>query len=366
MQVEKVTVDVLRVPVEQSYIAAGRSVDANWHVLARVTTTEGIQGIGYIVYPRQDLMMAVAAATRELGASLIGATVLDVEATWEGLVKRGSWVGPGGLLHCAIAPLDIALWDAAGKVLGQPLYRLLGGYRDRLTVYASDGLWYNLSLDQLAATATAYAGDGFTAVKLRLGGERSPQAEVQRVRAVRQAVGAEVQILVDGTERWNRAQALQVGRALQAAGIAWLEDPIHHQDLEGLAQLSSVLEVPVAGGEHLYLLRDFRDLLQARAVDIAIVDLARIGGITPWRKVAALAQAFDTLVCGHVVPEMHVHLLAAIPNAFMVEYVPRSAAILSNMPVPENGQLIAPQGPGLGLLLDEVAVQRYQVKAESH
>lgn len=361
MRVDKVNVDVLRVPVDQAYVAAGRSVDANWHVLARVGTTDGIEGFGYIVYPRQDLMRAVAAATQELGASLLGAEVLDVEATWAALVKRGSWVGPGGLLHCAIAPLDIALWDAAGKTLGQPLYRLLGGYRDRIAAYASDGLWYNLSLDEVAAAASHHASQGFRAVKLRLGGETQPAAEVQRVRAVRQAVGPDVQILVDATETWNRPQALQTGRALQEAGIAWLEDPVNHQDLEGLSQLSSLLEVPVAAGEHLYGLREFRDLMQARAVHIAIIDLARIGGITPWRKVASLAQAFETLVCGHVVPEIHVHLLAAVPNACMVEHVPRSASILCEMPVMENGQMVAPQLPGLGLSLDEGAVQRYRL-----
>lgn len=361
MRVEKVVVDVLRVPVDQTYLAAGRSVDANWHVLARVGTTDGIEGIGYIVYPRRDLMTAVATATRELGESLLGAEVLDVEATWAALVKRGSWVGPGGLLHCAIAPLDIALWDALGKTLGQPLYRLLGGYQDRIAAYASDGMWYNLSLDDVAAAARHHVTQGFRAVKLRLGGEARPAAQAQRVRAVRQAVGPDVQILVDATESWQRPQALQTGRALQEAGIAWLEDPIHHQDLEGLSQLSSLLEVPVAAGEHLYGLRNFRDLMQARAVNIAIIDLARIGGITPWRKVAALAQAFETRVCGHVVPEIHVHLLAAIPNACMVEYVPRSAAILAEMPAIEDGRMVPPPAPGLGLSLDEVAVQRYRL-----
>ncbi len=361
MRVTDVAVEILRVPVEQAYIAAGRSVGANWHVLARVTTSDGIQGIGYIVYPRQDLIPAVAAATRELGEHLVGTNVLEVEAAWASLIKRGDWVGPGGLLHCAVAPLDIALWDAAGKVLGQPLYRLLGGYRDRLTAYASDGLWYNLSLDALAVSAERHVAQGFQALKLRLGGEANADAEAERVRIVRQAVGSEVKILVDGTETWDRPQALQTGRALQAEGIAWLEDPIHHQDLSGLSQLTATLEVPVAGGEHLYQLRAFRDLLQNRAVNIAIIDLARIGGITPWRKVAALTQAYETPVCGHVVPEIHIHLLAAVPNSLMVEYVPRSAAILREMPALEAGHMLAPQAPGLGLELDEAAVQRYRV-----
>ena len=125
MKVTAVSVEVLKVPVDRPYIAGGRAVDANWHVLARITTSDGVQGVGYIVYPRPDLMSVIAGAARELGEHLLGLSVLEAEAAWEVLARRGDWVGPGGLLHCALAPLDIALWDAAGKTLGQPVHRLL-------------------------------------------------------------------------------------------------------------------------------------------------------------------------------------------------------------------------------------------------
>jgi L-alanine-DL-glutamate epimerase-like enolase superfamily enzyme len=155
---------------------------------------------------------------------------------------------------------------------------------------------------------------------------------------------------------------MQAGRALQEAGITWLEDPVHHHDIVGLARLAEALDVSVTGGEHLYHLTAFREMFQARAVDIAILDLARVGGITPWRKIAALAQAYQVPVCGHVVPEVHVHLLTAVPNGHLVEYMPRSAAIVQNMPVLEDGQLVAPSAPGLGITLDETAVARYRVQ----
>jgi L-alanine-DL-glutamate epimerase-like enolase superfamily enzyme len=361
MKITAVAVEVLKVPVAQSYTAGGRQIDGNWHVLARVTTVDGIAGFGYIVSLREDLVAAVAQATRELGAHLVGAHVLEAEAAWAHLARLGSWVGPGGLLHIAMAPLDIALWDAAGKTLGQPLYRLLGGYRDRLPAYASDRLWYSLSLDELADSARQHVAQGFRSVKLRLGKEMSPEAEAQRVRTVRQAAGADVRILVDATESWDRAQATRTGRRLQEEGIAWLEDPIDHRDLAGLAHLAGLLETPVAGGEHLYEITAFREMLQARAVDIMIIDLARVGGITPWRRIAALAQAYHVPVCGHVIPEIHVHLLAAIPDAFMVEYVPRSAPILRQMPTLDDGCLVASTAPGLGLELDEAALARYRV-----
>jgi L-alanine-DL-glutamate epimerase-like enolase superfamily enzyme len=361
MKVTHVAVDLLQVPVERSYTAAGRQVGANWHVLARVTTADGIQGSGYIVYPRGDLMAAIAQATRELGEQLIGCQVMEVEAAWQRLARYGNWVGPGGLLHCAMAPLDIALWDVAGKTVGQPVYRLLGGYRDRLPAYASDALWYSLSLDELAASARQHASQGFQGVKLRLGKEARAEDEVRRVQTVREAVGSDMRIMVDATESWDLSQAMRTGHALQDAGVVWLEDPVQHQDLEGLAQLARALEMPVAAGEHLYQLADFQRLLQARAVDVVILDLARVGGITPWRRIAALAQACQTPVCGHVVPEVHVHLLASVPNGHLVEYMPRSAAILRSMPTLEDGSLVVPQAPGLGIELDEVAVRRYRV-----
>src|SRR5712692_1000221 len=359
VKITEVAVDVLSVPVARPYGAGGRQVTGHWHVLARLTTSDGVQGHGYIVALRQGLVAAVAQATRELSSQLVGMHVLEVEAAWERLASVGDWVGPGGLLHYAIAPLDIALWDAAGKTLGQPLYRMLGGYRDRLPAYASDRFWYSLSLEELAASAKASVGQGFTAVKLRLGHEANPHDEARRVAAVREAVGPNVKILVDATESWDINQAIRTGRVLQEAGIFWLEDPVAHQNVAGLSRIASHLEVQIATGEHLYQLGEFARLFQERATGIAIIDLGRIGGITAWRRVAALAQAHHVPVCGHVLPEVHVHLLASIPNGYLVEYVPRSAGILQSMPALEDGCLVAPQSPGLGLALDADAVRRY-------
>jgi L-alanine-DL-glutamate epimerase-like enolase superfamily enzyme len=361
VKITAVDVSVLRVPVDRPYVAGGRAVDANWHVLARITTSDGVVGVGYVVYPRPDLMTTIGHAARELGEHLIGMSALEPEAAWEKLARRGDWVGPGGLLHIALAPLDIAVWDATGKTLGQPLHRLLGGYRDRLPTYASDGLWVSLSPQELGESAKRHVADGFGAVKLRLGKEATPEAEARRVQAVRDAVGPSVRIMVDAVESWTLARARRTGRLLQEAGIAWLEDPVHHSDVAGLAALRSRLDVPIAAGEHLYHLDAFRQLLEAQAVDVVILDLARVGGVTPWRKIAALAQAHRIPVCGHVVPEVQVHLLSAVSNGHMVEYVPRSAGILKAMPRIENGELVAPPAPGLGLELDEASVRRHRV-----
>lgn len=262
----------------------------------------------------------------------------------------------------AMAALDIAMWDAKGKILGQPLYRLLGGYRDRVRAYASDSLWYSLPLNALARSAQDHVAQGYDMLKLRLGHEAKPEGEVQRVRGVQEAVGPQVQVMVDATESWNEGQAVAFGRALQEAGIVWLEDPMSHQNLSGLAHLSDVLDVAIAAGEHLFGLDPFQKTFDARAVDIAIIDLARVGGITPWMKIAALAEARGIPVAGHVIPEAHVHLLAASPNGHLVEYMPRSVPLFDSELRLEDGHLIAPQAPGLGLELNEAACEKYRVQ----
>lgn len=358
MKIESVTVDILQVPVEDAYVAAGRTVDANWHVVARVRTGDGTEGFGYIVKLGAQLVQPIAQAARELGDLLIGMNVLETEAAWQKMAAAGKWVGPGGLLHWAIAPLDIAMWDAAGKIQNQPLYRLLGGFRDRVPAYASDRLWYSLSHDELAQSAQNHARKGYKAIKLRLGKEIGPEAQAERARIAGEAAGAAVSVMVDGTESWDLNYARAAGRALQEAGVTWLEDPVNHADVAGLASLAAAFDIPVTGGENLYTLKQFRETLEARAVDVAILDLFRVGGITPWRKIAALAEAHRVPISGHVAPEFHVHLLAAAPNGEILEYMPRSVPILQDMPEPVDGVLHAPDRPGHGLALDEKAYER--------
>jgi L-alanine-DL-glutamate epimerase-like enolase superfamily enzyme len=219
MKIASVKVSIVKVPLENAYQAAGRQVGANWHVLARVRTSDGVEGFGYIVSLNAMFINAVAAATRELAAMLPGMSVLDTEAAWQAMARAGDWVGPGGLLHYAIAPLDIALWDAAGKTLGVSVRQMLGGYRDRMPAYASDGFWYSLSLDALAENARKAVARGFRALKLRVGNELHPDGEVARVRAVRDAVGSDVSIMVDATETWSLDRAMRTSRALQEVGV---------------------------------------------------------------------------------------------------------------------------------------------------
>jgi len=218
MKIQRVTVEVLETPLSSQYTAGGNAVSSNWHILARVYTEDGIQGIGFNVALRATLVKAAAHACQELGDLLVGMEVMEIEAARSRMERAAGWAGPGGMVCIAMAPLDIALWDAAGKTVNQPLYRMLGGYRDRVRTYASDALWYSLTPNELARSAQSHASAGFDMLKLRLGHEPNPQAEVDRVRAVQEAVGAGVKVMVDATESWTESQAMASGRALQEAG----------------------------------------------------------------------------------------------------------------------------------------------------
>ena len=333
MKITSASVRLLQIPVDREYEAGGRVVSAYWHVLAEVTTSDGVRGFGYDVFMQRSFMSAVLSASRELAEVLVGLDVFETEKAWERMSYAGRWIGPGGLLHYAIAPLDIAMWDAAARTAGQPVYRLMGGFRDRIEAYATDGFTYDLPVERLVENAHARIADGFRAIKMRLiGGKAKPADELRRFLAVREAVGPDIRLLAEAAQSWNLSQALEVGRALEDANVHWIEDPVYHKDFSALSEIARRLRTPIAAGENLYELGDYARLFDVKGAGIAVIDLGRIGGFTPWRKVAALAHAHALPVCGHVIPELHLQPLAAIPNGYLVEYGPRSRRILQEMP----------------------------------
>ncbi|MHB1416680.1 MAG: mandelate racemase/muconate lactonizing enzyme family protein, partial [Chloroflexota bacterium] len=261
----------------------------------------------------------------------------------------------------ALAALDTAIWDIAAQSYGVPLYKLLGGFRDTVPMYASGWLWRTWSLDNLQRDAADLVGQGFRALKVRLGGGK-PDEEYARVKAVREAIGPDVRLMVDVNWGWDLPHALAMGRRLQELGIFWLEDPLASDTPEQLAILAQALDVPICAGETHSHKFGFRRLFEQGSVDIAMIDLERVGGITEWMKVAAMAQAWHLPVVNHLFWEIDVHLLAATPNALMGEYMPWWTEMFRTAPRVVDGQVELSQRPGLGLELDEKAIARLELK----
>jgi L-talarate/galactarate dehydratase len=351
MRIDRVRAHIVELPADEP-LADGKTIPGASRPLitVKVCSNDGIEGIG-VTFFGAALSGSLQRAVEELGQLLVGENPHEVERLVDKLRLAAASSGPAGIFTLALAAIDTALWDLRGKALGLPLAELLGGFRDRVPTYASGALMRSLSLEEVTTAAGRLLERGWGAMKtqLALPGHTSPDIEVERIRRIREVVGASTRLMCDINQRWQVHQAISIGRRLEAYRLDWLEDVTSCDDYAGLARVTQQLATPIAGGEYVYGITPFRHMLEARSVDIVMIDLVRVGGITQWMKVAGMAEAFNLPVVSHLIPEVHVHLVAAIPNGEIVEYMPWTRALFANPPLPEGGELRVPTAPGLGL-----------------
>jgi L-alanine-DL-glutamate epimerase-like enolase superfamily enzyme len=336
-------------------------------VTLELFTDEGLLGIGITCYPGPPLKIPLTAALKATVDALltlvIGENPFAIARIIAKLIAASSSAGPAGIIQLAIAAIDIALWDLKAKASNLPLAYLLGGYRDRAPTYASGAMLRHFSLDDLAKVSTRLVASGFKQIKLQLGATGNLDREVERVKIVREAIGNEIDLMADINQRWDVHQAMKIGRELEKYHLFWLEDIINSEDYEGLARIAEALTTPIAGGEYQYGLIPFRNLLVVGSLDIIMIDVFRVGGITQWLKVAGMAEAFNLSVVSHLFPEIHVHLMCAIPNGLTIEYWHRAEILFAEKLTISEGELVVPQRSGLGLTFDRTALDRYQVES---
>jgi L-alanine-DL-glutamate epimerase-like enolase superfamily enzyme len=331
-------------------------------VILRIGTDDGIEGIAVTFYGGA-MTRGLKAAVDDLGALTIGEDPLRLEGIIAKLRTAAGGSGPGGMFTLALAALDIALWDIRGKALNQPLWKLLGGARERIPTYASGSLRRNLSLDEVAVAATRLREKGFREAKMQLAlpGPTTPAMEVERAKTVREALGPDIKLMCDINQRWRPEEAIDIGRRVEDAGVGlfWLEDVTSHDDYAGIARVNAALATPICGGELVYGVVPFRHMIEARSVDYVMIDLIRVGGITQWMKVAGMAEAFNLPVVSHVIPELHAHLVAAVPNGLTVEYMGWMLKLFEGVAAFADGELALPNRPGLGLAFNEETVRKF-------
>ena len=351
----------VKLPAEEP-LAGGPPFYRPFHefVTVDVETDAGIEGIGYTTF-NGPLAPTLKHAVEQLGALVVGEDPLRTEAVGQKLRSAAWGSGAGGIFTLAFSAIDIALWDIKGKALKQPLAMLLGGLRDKVPAYASGALVRSYSLDQLLKSARVLVEKGFKQMKTQLAllGDTSPRIETERVHRLREAVGPDIDLMCDINQRWSVNQAIDIGRRIEDVHLFWLEDVTAHDDYPGLARVADALATPLAGGECYYGMTPFRHAIEAHSMDIVMIDLFRVGGIANWMKVAGMAEAFNLPVVSHLIPEVHVHLISAIPNGLTVEYMPWSFQLFEEVPAPVNGELAVPSKPGLGLSFDRDALKRY-------
>jgi len=265
----------------------------------------------------------------------------------------------GAITSLALACVDTALWDWRARRQDLPLWQLLGGAQSRVPVYTTEGGWLHLGADELVAQTLAAQAQGFRGAKIKVGRPHVSE-DVARLSAVREAVGPGFDIMVDANQGFNRPEALRRAAAFAGLDLAWLEEPMAAEDVSGHRQLRAQTAIPVAVGESMYHLSQFREYLEQGACSIVQPDVARIGGITPWIKVAHLAEGFGVPVCPHFLMELHVSLCAAVPNAAWVEYIPQLDDITTSRIRVEGGYAWPPETPGLGIAWDWPVIEKRQ------
>jgi L-alanine-DL-glutamate epimerase-like enolase superfamily enzyme len=361
MQIERMTPFLLRVPFPK-----GRPLEASVTtllaielVVVELETECGLTGMGYTATiglgARAIQALLEEEAIRDL---ILKQDPFQTERFWDQIYWRTMFVGRAGIALMALSALDMALWDLKAKACQRPLWQLLGGYSNIVNAYGSGG-YLSLSVDELVQEMTGFVETGFKAVKMKIG-NKQPRQDLERVRAVREAIGDEIELYVDANQVYDVKTAIEVARLLAPCGVAWLEEPIPAGDWPGHAAIREAIPMKLATGETLYTLEPFRDFISHRAVDVVQADASRLGGVTEWMKVAALAKAWNLPMAPHFVLDIHLHLVAAISNGLCVEAIfPWISDVLGQPVRPVNGQYTLTGIPGTGLSISEEVKREY-------
>ena len=326
-------------------------------LLIDLQTEEGVTGRAYLWSYLPEAMPAIASILRAVLDTVKGERVAPA-ALWAKLALRFHLIGVQGIVRMAMAGFDMACWDALAQAAGVSLSNLVGGRHDRIPAYNSCGL--GLMAPGVLADEAETLAKNFRAVKLRLG-YPTLREDLAALHAVRERLGDGISIMVDYNQALSVGEAMERGQALDQENIVWLEEPIRHDDYAGSARLMRELKTPVQIGENFSLPAAMEIALAARASDLVMPDLERIGGVTGWLGAAEIARANRMPMSSHLYPEFSAHLLVATPTAHWLEYVDWADRIVTEPLKIADGLAVVPQRPGSGVTWNAAAVERYRI-----
>lgn len=371
MKITKVEAMVLTCPLDKPIMDATYTLPQRSAVLVKVDTDEGLSGVGEAAYFGGPPMITKTIVEKELQEYLIGEDPLNIERLWEKMYQRSIKHGRKGAIIASISGIDIALWDIKAKAAKMPLYKLLGGCYEQIRAYASAGFYAPAKgVKELAAEMASYIKEGFTAVKMKIG-RLSPAEDVARVMAVREAIGDDIDLLVDGNNAYTSYQAIKIARKMEEYNIFWFEEPVPAEDIEGSAIVADAIDTPVAAGENEFTRYGFRNLIINKAIDIAQPDVTWCGGITEAKKIAAMASAWNIICVPHsfssaIALVANLHFSASIPNSLFQEFDRNYNPLRENLlqepiTINQDGYIELTDKLGLGVELNESVVKKYRV-----
>ncbi|MGL4323776.1 MAG: mandelate racemase/muconate lactonizing enzyme family protein [Beijerinckiaceae bacterium] len=328
--------------------------------IVTITDSDGASGTGYSYTIGTGGSSVMRLLADHLGPRLIGQDGDCIEAVWRNLEYFTHATTIGAISALALAAIDTALWDLKCRKQKMPLWKMAGGAADRRPLYTTEGGWLHIETAALVDDAVQAKANGFRGSKIKIGRPHVSE-DVARLSAVRKVVGDEFEIMTDANQGFMLDEAIRRAGRFSDLDLAWIEEPLPADDCDSHVRLSQSTSTPIAVGESLYSIRHFRDYMQKGACSIVQVDVARIGGITPWLKVAHAAEAFDIPVCPHFLMELHVSLTCAVPNGKYVEYIPQLDTLTTEGMRVENGFAIAPLSHDIGIAWDWDAVKAQSV-----
>ena len=376
--IKRITTHVVTTPIKRPFTSSrGWLYKTRGTCLVEIETADGIVGWGECYGPSA---VAKTFIDTQLAARVIGRDPFDVEVVWEDLYNRIKDYGPKGMSIAAISGIDIALWDIIGKSVGKPVHKLIGGaFRTEVDAYAT-GMYF-IDMDNLVGEAVeeaeGYAKAGFKAMKMKIG-LGSIRRDIERVAAVRKAIGPDVKLMVDANHSLTVPTAIRMGRALEELDIDWFEEPISPEDIDGYVAVSAALDIAVAGGENEFTRWGFKDAIARKAMDIVQPDVCAAGGISECKKIAAMATAHGVECVPHawgsaIGLAATIHFLASIPDqppclfpvSPMLEFEQEENPFRDHLAlepiVQRDGKVKVPNGPGLGIEIDRAVIEKYRV-----
>jgi L-alanine-DL-glutamate epimerase-like enolase superfamily enzyme len=343
----------LDTPVSDAKVLTGRQKPMTEVVFlfAEIASEQGHHGIGFS-YSKRAGGPAQYAHAKEVAENLLGEDPSDIAKVYDKLLWAGASVGRSGVATQALAAIDIALWDLKAKRADLPLAKLLGAHRDSVRTYNTTGGFLHVPIEEVKARASQSLDDGIGGIKIKVG-QPDLKEDLRRLAAVREHVGDDVPLMVDANQQWDRPTALRFGRAVEDLGLVWIEEPLDAYDAEGHAQLAAALDTPIATGEMLSSVAEHVHLIEARAADVIQPDAPRIGGITPFLRLATLADHAGLQLAPHFAMEIHLHLAAAYPREPWVEHFEWLDPLFNERLETVGGRMVVPDRPGLGFTLSE-------------
>ena len=348
---------LVNIPLAKPIATAIHNIESLGCVLVSLETNQGIVGEGYVFTINAVRLKAFNEMIIGLKHQVEGKSPYHIEAIWQSIWNEFNPTGHKGVTISALSAIDTACWDILGKAANLPLHHLWGACRERVKTYASGGLWLSDSIDELVQQAQQFVDQGFRAMKMRVGSNNA-EDDRQRVAIVREAIGADIELMVDVNQALSPKAAIQLARLLEPYSISWMEEPVVASNLKGHAEVRRSVAMPIASGETEYTRHGINAMIAHESCDILMPDLQRMGGLSEMRRVAHLAEVHHLPISTHIFTEQSLCIAGSVINCISVEHMPWYSELFNEPLELINGELVLPKRAGIGFTFNQDTVRK--------